>query len=52
MKSYAFLFWGYLAVWAGLAGYLIALGRRLTRVSRRLAALEERSGRAPGATAT
>ncbi|HZN55343.1 MAG TPA: CcmD family protein [Candidatus Polarisedimenticolaceae bacterium] len=44
MKSYAFLFWGYAAVWAGLTIYLIALGRRLSRVSRRLDALERRGG--------
>lgn len=43
MKSYAFLFWGYLVVWAGLAAYFVALGRRLGRVDRRLEALESRS---------
>jgi len=45
MKSYAFLFWGYLVVWVGLATYFVALGRRLGRVDRRLKALEERSPR-------
>jgi CcmD family protein len=40
MKSYAFLFWGYMAVWAGLVVYLAMLGRRLSRASRRIEALE------------
>lgn len=40
MKSYPFLFWGYLVVWAGLAAYLVALMRKLSRVARRLDALE------------
>jgi CcmD family protein len=43
MKSYAFLFWGYLVVWAGLAIYLALLGRRLARVAERLDALERKT---------
>jgi CcmD family protein len=43
MKSYAFLFWGYLVVWAALAAYFIVLGRRLASVARRLDNLEARS---------
>jgi CcmD family protein len=40
MKSYVFLFWGYLAVWAGLTTYLVVLGRKLADVARRLDDLE------------
>lgn len=43
MKSYTFLFWGYLVVWAGLVTYFVVLGRRLSGVARRLDALEERT---------
>lgn len=43
MKSYTFLFWGYLVVWAGLVTYIAILGRRLARVARRLDALETRT---------
>ena len=43
MKSYAFLFWGYLTVWAGLTIYIVSLGRRLSQASRRLDALEARA---------
>jgi len=42
MKSYGFLFWGYLVVWIGLAGYLGFLARRLADVGRRLDVLERR----------
>ena len=42
MKSYAFLFWGYLVVWAGIVGYLAALGTKMARLRRRLDALERR----------
>ena len=42
MKSYTFLFWGYLVVWVGLVGYLAILGRRLTATAKRLDALEKR----------
>ena len=42
MKSYSFLFWGYLAVWSGLTVYLTMLVRRLTRATRRIEALESR----------
>lgn len=47
MKSYTFLFWGYLVVWVGLAAYLVSLGRRLSHVARRLDALEAH-GRSDG----
>jgi len=40
MKSYAYLFWGYLVVWAGLAAYLLFLGRKLSDLARRLDRLE------------
>jgi CcmD family protein len=43
MKSYDFLFWGYLVVWAGLAVYFVALMRRIAHVSRRLDTLEARA---------
>lgn len=43
MKSYAFLFWGYLVVWVGLAIYLVALMRKLSRLTRRLDVLEAQS---------
>jgi CcmD family protein len=46
MKNYAFLFWGYLVVWAGLTAYLLSLGRRLAHVARRLDGLEARTGKA------
>ena len=42
VKSYAFLFWGYFVVWAGIVGYLAFLGSRLSRAARRLEALERR----------
>jgi CcmD family protein len=52
MKSYAFLFWGYLVVWAGLTLYFITLLRKIADVARRLDALEGRAkrGGAPQAT--
>lgn len=40
MKSYSFLFWGYLVVWAGLAIYMLWLGRKLSQMARRLDRLE------------
>jgi len=43
MKSYSFLFWGYLVVWAGLAVYFALLARRIAEVGRRLDALEKRT---------
>jgi len=43
MKSYDFLFWGYLVVWAGLAVYFVALMRRVANVTRRLDTLEARA---------
>lgn len=42
MKSYAFLFWGYLAVWIGISVYLGILGRRISRLAKRLRDLESR----------
>jgi len=52
MKNYAFLFWGYLVVWAGLTAYLVSLGRRLAHVARRLDTLEARTGKAGAARTT
>ena len=52
MKSYSFLFWGYLVVWLGLAAYFVVLMRRVSRVARRLDALESRSKSADGRSAT
>ena len=43
MKSYAFLFWGYLVVWAGLMAYFVVLGRKLASVARRVDTLEART---------
>ena len=43
MKSYSFLFWGYLVVWVGLAAYFIMLGRKLAEVARRVDTLEART---------
>ncbi len=45
MKSYAFLFWAYNAIWLGLAGYLLFLLLRLSRLERRLDGLERAMGR-------
>lgn len=42
MRSYAFLFWAYTAIWLMLAAYLAWLGVRLGRVGRRLDGLERR----------
>lgn len=52
MKSYDFLFWGYLVVWSGLAVYFAALMRRVADVGRRIDALEARlkGASAPRAT--
>jgi CcmD family protein len=52
MKSYGFLFWGYLVVWVGLVGYLVALGRKAASLSRRLERLEGRTSREGGGRAT
>lgn len=43
MKSYVFLFWGYLVVWAGLMAYFVMLGRKLASVARRVDTLEARA---------
>lgn len=40
MKSYAFLFWAYNAIWLALAGYLLFLLLRLARVGRRVEEVE------------
>ena len=52
MKSYDFLFWGYLVVWAGLAIYFFAMMSKVAKVARRLDALEARmkDGSPPRAT--
>ena len=48
MKSYVFLFWGYLVVWVGLMFYFVTLGRKIANVARRLDSLEARTkGGAP-----
>jgi len=52
MKSYTFLFWGYLVVWLGLASYFVVLMRRVSRVARRLDALESRAKPGDGRSAT
>ncbi len=46
MKSYAFLFWAYNAIWLVLAGYLLFLLLRLSRVERNLDGVERALGRA------
>ena len=43
MKSYVFLFWGYLVVWAGLMVYFVVLGRKIANIARRLNSLEARN---------
>lgn len=45
MKSYTFLFWGYLVVWAGLMSYFVALSRKIANASRRLDILESKGKR-------
>ena len=52
MKSYAFLFWGYLVVWLGLAAYFITLMRRVSRVAKRLDELESRQNAGDGKSST
>ena len=52
MKSYAFLFWGYMIVWAGLLAYLVVIARKLQAVTRRLDALDARASRGGGGKAT
>lgn len=52
MKSYAFLFWGYLVVWAGLMAYFVVLGRKIADVARRLDTLEARTKGAGTRSAT
>ena len=45
MKSYAFLFWAYNAIWIALAGYLLFLLLRLRRLERTLDGVERAIGR-------
>ena len=45
MKSYAFLFWAYNAIWLALAGYLLFLLLRLNRVQRSLDGVQRALGR-------
>jgi CcmD family protein len=52
MKSYAFLFWGYLVVWAGLMAYFVVLSRKIAGVSKRLDALEARTKGGTGSPTT
>jgi CcmD family protein len=52
MKSYIFLFWGYLVVWAGLMIYFVVLGRKIANVSRRLDSLEARNKRGDSSRTT
>lgn len=52
MKSYDFLFWGYLVVWAGLVVYFVTLSRKLASVARRLDSLEARNNAANGRSTT
>ncbi len=40
MKSYVFLFWAYNAIWLALAGYLLFLLLRVSRVERSLDGLQ------------
>ncbi len=44
MKSYAFLFWAYNAIWLALAGYLLFLLLRLSRVERSLDGVQRAIG--------
>ena len=46
MKNYAFLFWAYVVIWAGLAGFLLAGMIRLRRVGDRLERIERELSRA------
>lgn len=41
MKNYQFLFWGYTTVWVGLVAYLLYLGARLRKASRRIDRIEK-----------
>jgi len=52
MKSYDFLFWGYLVVWTGLMVYFVILGRKTASVARRLDALEAQAKRGGSARST
>jgi len=45
MKNYAFLFWAYLVIWLGLAGFLLGTLVRMRRVDERLDRLEHELAR-------
>ncbi|HEB50368.1 MAG TPA: CcmD family protein [Desulfobulbus sp.] len=45
MNSTFFLIAAYLAIWAGIFGYLLVTGRHQQRLARRLEMLEERISR-------
>jgi len=45
-QNLGYLFWAYIAVWAFLAGYLVLISRRMTRLSRQMDLL--RRERRPG----
>ena len=40
MKSYYFLFWAYLLIWLGIAGYLLFVFLRIRRLEDRLDRLQ------------
>ena len=42
MKSYAFLFWGDVIVWAGLTAYVVLLVRKTAHLHRRVESIEAR----------
>ena len=48
MKNYAFLFWAYLVIWLGLAGFLLGSLIRIRRLGERLARVERALARAEG----
>ena len=36
MKSYAFLFWAYNAIWLGIVGYVVFIVLRLRKLDRKI----------------
>ncbi|MBA3432380.1 MAG: CcmD family protein [Actinobacteria bacterium] len=44
MSDLVWLFVAFLAVWAGIGGYLLTIGSRQRRLERRLADLDSRTG--------